>query len=126
MSITKRDIFELIKSPTTITLPPPVVNDTRTTNMIRINRTSRGLRRRVYASDDWYQSVVHDYTFRNIPYVTKELFMLFARTYLATAITVVDHLSVSRTMYIEEVHPTAERLNDDCSFTIGVILREII
>lgn len=121
-----RYIFELIKAPDTITLPRPIVNDTRVTQITRINRNTRGLRRRIFTADDWYKLVIHDYTFLNITRTLKDSFLAFTRTNMGGVITVVDHLTATRTMYIEEVAPVIEERDDECSYTIGLVLREVL
>ncbi len=124
-TVINRTIFEFIQG-ATVTMGRPVVNDTKSQQLIRINRQSRGLSRSIFISPDWYKAVIFDYSFHNLTLAKKDELVAFLDARTGTKITTVDHFTITRTVYVVEVAPIEEPRNDQCSYAVGVIVQEII
>lgn len=125
-TVVNRTVFEFKEDVTTVTMPRPVLNDTKTQQLVRINRQSRGLTRSIFTSSDWYKTIIFDYSFRNLTLTKKDELITFLDVRVGIPIITVDHLTIERTVYVVEVTPIEEKRNNQCSYTVGVIVQEVI
>ena len=126
MAVVSKSTFDITFSNGTISLPRPTLNDTQTLQHTRINRNTRGQTRRMFTDNSWFHLVTYDYTFRNLTKSLKDALLFAIALDVGKPLTVVDYLTVTRNMYIETVAPTEEIRNNECSYTVGLILREVL
>jgi len=108
-----------------VTLPAPQVNDTETQQTTRINRTSRGLTRKVYRDGNWFVLRLFDYRFTGLTLQLKNDFEELIRTAAGDKVNVIDHLGLGHVYYIGEVGSTIEYRNDQCSYIMSVVFQEV-
>ena len=110
-----------------VDFPSPVIDDNLTNESTRISRQTRGLRRRIYKSPDWFDRKIYNYTFRNITDQQKADFLAFHTDVRSHGFQFTDYVSTVRTtMYMENVSPFVEQRAGGCSWTITLRLQEIL
>lgn len=108
------------------TFPRPELRDTREIRRTRINRLTRGLTRRMYTDDDWHHLEIHSYEFRNLTEAKKDEMVALIDRNVGSPVLTRDYVGKVRTSYIEETSPVIEVRGDQCSYSVGIVMRTVL